>query len=262
VERQYGKQKSACGDSTGLIVVIVAIVVLLVAAVGGLVCVRQHKRSPPPVAESQQARPSVLQQGMVFSNPMFAASDRSDGNTPDRNFYFQSSSAVQCGSTAKVGSVSTSNTPRLNALSEPTYCNNDKLGDRPQPSVFVSGARPYLIPVEGDSSDSSHVYVEPSSRQPALYDSAKQPYLIPVEGDSSGSSPIYVEPSSGQPALYDAAKQPRENQAAASVLPLPNMQPTYALPVASTNPIEIYTDATGNSIPMFVEHIDGGYSQV
>jgi hypothetical protein len=229
VERQYGKQKSACADSIGLIVAIVVIVLLLVAAVGGLVCVRQHKRPYPPVAERQQARPSVLQHGTIMSNPMFATVGCSDGSALDGNFNFLSSSTFQHGFKAKVGSVSTRNTPRLNAFSEPTYCNNDNLGDRSQPSVFVSGAKLYLIP---------------------------------VEGDSSGSSQIYVEPSLRQPALYDAAKQPRENQAAASVLPLPNIQPTYAVSVASTKSIEIYTDATGNSFPMFVEHIDGGYSQV
>jgi hypothetical protein len=148
---------------------------------------------------------------------------------------------------------------RSDAFSEPSYCNSDTLGGRSQPSVFVSG--------------SSHIYVEPSSEQRALYDAAKQPresvfvseakpYLIPVEGDSFSSSQIYVEPSSGQPTFYDAAKQPRENQAAAYALPWPNKQPTYALPIASTNSIEIYTDVTGNSISTFVEHIDGGYSQV
>jgi hypothetical protein len=229
VEREFGEQKSACGDSIVLIVAIVSVVVLLGAAVGGLTCVRHHKGQCPPVAESQRARPSVLQHGMVLSNPMYATVDCSDRNIFEGNFNFLSCPTVQNCSTDKVDSVATSNTPQPKTFSEPSCCNNNELGDRSQPTVFVSGAKSYLIPMEGDGSDSSQ---------------------------------IYVEPSSGQATLYDAAKQPRENQATAYALPLPVMEPTYALPIASTNSIEVYTDVAGNSIPMFVEHIDGGYSQV
>jgi hypothetical protein len=115
------------------------------------------------------------------------------------------------------------------------------------------------VTTSGLSSSASHS--EPTAKSDVFVSGAAT-YLIPMEGGGSSPGLFYVDPASGQVALCDAATHPRESQAAAYASPCPDLQPTYALPVASTNSIEIYTDATGNAIPTFVEHVDGGYSQI
>jgi hypothetical protein len=89
-------------------------------------------------------------------------------------------------------------------------------------------------------------------------------FLVPMEGsvDSPGFRPVYSDPASRQSAPSDAPDRSHQSQATPYAQPWADAQPTYAEPIASTNSMQVYADVNGNEIPTFVEHIDGGYSQV
>jgi hypothetical protein len=90
VEREYGKQTSECGSSTGLIIAIVAIVMLIGATVGGAVWFRQQNAPSfkPAGPATRRARPPRQQPGSMLCNPTFSMQDKLQADTTNVEYDF------------------------------------------------------------------------------------------------------------------------------------------------------------------------------